>query len=216
MSIRFTAGVCLVLLLTGCSIFGDRFRNRSLDYLALEQQAPTYATDGSELAAVDFYPVPELPENYQPPEKFVLPAPNPIDIDEASENTSLVEFQTNRLNPRLDYDGAGALVLQLEGSYTGLWAVVTDAIAASSLKLNDLNRSTGTWYLSMEKLVPAKERGWWARLWRKDKTITEIYQLKLSRTRLGGYLSLLKDAETLADAELNEQVLNEILKKLEP
>ena len=213
---RLAVSLCIVLLLNGCSLLGDRFRNRSLDYLSTEQSPPLRSEDGRPLAAAELYPIPEFPAEYQRPKSFSVPKPAPLEVEaETTENTSLLQFQANRLNPKLDHDGAGSLVLQLEGNYTGLWAAVTDAIAASSLKLSDLNRNTGTWYLAIEHTVQAKDRGWWARLWGQDKTVTEIYQLKLHRTRLGGYVSLLKDAETLAGVELNEQVLNEILQKLE-
>lgn len=202
-----------VLLISGCSFFG--IYNRSTDYINAEEAPATLLPDGTEIAGLDKYLIPPLNPMPEKPVSIDVPAPQPILSEDEEESTSLREYKSSELNPRIERDGSGAIVMHIDGSYTALWAAVTDALAKTSLKITDLNRSTGTWYIEVEELLEAKKRGWWARLWRKDKVVTSTYLLKLSRTRSGGYLSLLKDAETLADEALNQKVLHELQPKLE-
>lgn len=204
-----------VLLITGCSLFGDRYRDRSLDYLRTTEQAPTLTKEGTPVPSVDRYPIPALAVNAAKPEKFVTPRPEPLTIEEADESTSFNEYSSEALNPRIENDGAGTLILRVDGSFAQAWVSTTDAIAKSSLTLTDLNRSTGTWYLEMKKTIKAKDRGWWSRLWGKDKHILETNMLKITRARQGAYLSLLTDADNLADEALTESVLNELKDLLE-
>ena len=207
--------VVSVLLLGGCSLFGDRFRDRSLDYLTAAEQPAIVQADGTPVPSIDRYRIPAVAVADTKADKFELPAPLPLVIADDKDSASLNDYRSESLNPRLEHDGSGALVLHLDGGFAQAWTAVTDAIAASSLKMTDLNRSTGTWYVDIEAKTLAKDRGWWARLWNKDKVETKTYLLKMNRARLGAYLSLLSDAETLASAELNSQVLNEIKQQLE-
>lgn len=203
-----------VALLSGCSWFG--VRDRAMDYLQAEEGVAT-RTDGRQLPLADRYPIPPLAEAPVRPTRFSVPAPQPLTEADINEDTvaSLSDYRSEALNPRLEKDGAGTQILRLDGGFAAAWARVTDAVAASSLKLTDLNRSTGTWYLEMEEAVPEAERGWWSRLWGSNKTATRTYLLKMSRARLGVYLSLLTDADTLASEELTAAVLNEIKTQLD-
>lgn len=210
---RIVAVLIASLLLASCSFFG--IYNRANDYLSAEEGAVTLLPDGSPLVAVDRYQIPDVGKELAKPETVETPAPLPLLEEEEQTSTSLAAYQSQGLNVRLEHDGAGALIMHLDGDFAALWAEVTDAIAASSLRLTDLNRSTGTWYLSIEERLGSEKRGWWSRLWRKDKVVVNTYMLKLSRTRLGGYLSLLKDADTLASEELNQSVLEELQQKLD-
>lgn len=200
------------LLLAGCSFFG--IYNRADDYLGAEESQPTQLPDGSLIASVDRYQIPEIGREINKPETIEAPAPLPLIEEAEQDSASLSAYRSEGLNARLEHDGAGALVMHLDGNFAALWAAVTDAVAASTLKLTDLNRSTGTWYLEIEERLDHEKRGWWSRLWRKDKVVISTYMLKLSRTRTGGYLSLLKDADTLANEELNQSVLEELQQKL--
>ncbi len=204
-----------VLFISGCSLFGDRYRDRSLDYLRTTEQAPTLTQEGTVIPSVDRYPIPALAVTTNKPDKFITPRPQPLVIEEVDESTSFNEFSSEALNPRIENDGAGTLILRVDGSFAQAWVSTTDAIAKSSLTLTDLNRSTGTWYLEMKKTIKAKDRGWWSRLWGKDKHIIETKMLKITRARQGAYLSLLTDADNLADEALTETVLNELKDLLE-
>lgn len=208
--------LALLVSLSGCSLFGDRFRDRAQDYLQAQEQAPTRTPDGRPLPLADRYVIPSLPVTPPRPEHFTVPAPQPLAAEDVTADSvaSLSEYRSEHLNPRLEKDGAGTLILRMDGGYAAAWAAVTDAITASSLKLTDLNRSTGTWYLAMTRMASADERGWWARLWGSKEAIQDVYLLKMNRARLGVYLSLLTDEDSLADEALTEQVLNEIKAKL--
>lgn len=209
-----------ILVMSGCSLFGDRYRDRSLDYLRTTEQAPTLTQEGTPVPSVDRYPIPMLPEaalalSTEKQDKFITPRPQPLVIEEVETSTSFNEYSKEELNPRIEQDGAGTLILRMDGSFAQAWVSTTDAIAKSSLTLTDLNRSTGTWYLEMKKTIEAKDRGWWSRLWGKDKHILETNMLKITRARQGAYLSLLTDADNLADEALTKTVLNELKDFLE-
>lgn len=212
--------IAAVVFTAGCSLFGDRYRDRSLDYLRTTEQAPTLTQEGTPVPSVDRYPIPALPEaalalSSEKKDKFVTPRPQPLIVEEVDESTSFNEFSSEALNPRIENDGAGTLILRVDGSFAQAWVSTTDAIAKSSLTLTDLNRSTGTWYLEMKKTIKANDRGWWSRLWGKDKHIVETNMLKITRARQGAYLSLLTDADNLADEALTKTVLNELKELLE-
>lgn len=204
-----------VVLLSGCSFLG--ISDRAMGYLEAEERAPTRTADGKPLPVSDRYVIPPLAITPARPTGFTVPAPQPLtEEDMAAESVaSLNEYRSVAMNPRLEKDGAGTLILRLDGSFAAAWADVTDALAASSLKLTDLNRSTGTWYLEMEMPVADADRSWWSRLWGSNKTEVRTYLLKMSRARLGVYLSLLTDDDTLADEALTADVLNEIKVQLD-
>lgn len=207
--------VAVVLFISGCSLFGDRYRDRSLDYLRTTEQAPTLTQEGTVVPYIDRYPIPELAVDLTTPEKFVTPRPEPLVLEELEQSTSYNEYSNEALDPRIERDGAGTLILRIDGSFARAWVSVTDAIAKSSLTLTDLNRSTGTWYLEMKKTIKSEDRGWWSRMWGKDKHVVETNMLKITRARQGAYISLLTDAENLADEALTETVLNELKDLLE-
>ncbi len=204
-----------LVLVSGCSLFG--VRDRAMDYLQAEEQPAIRTPAGMVLATSERYPIPALAVTPQRPDSFTVPTPQPLNIAAVQEDSvaSLSDYRNEALNPRLEKDGAGTLILRLDGGFAAAWAKVTDALAASSLKLSDLNRSTGTWYLQVEETVAESERGWWSRLWGSNKTATRTYLLKMSRARLGVYLSLLTDTDTLASEELTASLLNEIKTQLD-
>lgn len=204
-----------VLLISGCSLFGDRYRDRSLDYLRTTEQAPTLTSEGAKIPSVDRYPIPPLAVAATKPDTFVTPRPEPLIIEPVEQTTSYNKFNSQALNPRIERDGAGTLILRLDGSFAQAWVSVSDAIVKSSLTLSDLNRSTGTWYLEMKKTIQAKDRGWWSRFWGKDKQVLQTNLLKITRARQGAYLSLLTDSDNLAEEGLTETVLNELKELLE-
>lgn len=207
--------IAAVVFASGCSLFGDRYRDRSLDYLRTTEQAPTLTEAGTPVPSVDRYPIPDLAVSTSQPDEFVTPRPEPLIVEQADQSTSFNQYSSEALNPRIENDGAGTMILRVDGSFAQAWVSTTDAIAESSLTLTDLNRSTGTWYLEMQKTIAAKDRGWWSRLWGKDKQVVETNMLKITRARQGAYLSLLTDADNLADEALTETVLNELKDRLE-
>lgn len=206
-----------LILSAGCSwLQNTRYRDRSFDYLKAEEQPQTQAPEEVTQQFADRYVIPELEVIPPKPEEFVVPAPAPLsNLDDIDGATTLSQYRTEELDPRLERDGAGGLILRLNGSYAQAWSKVTDAIANSNIQMTDLNRSIGTWYIEIERIIKAKDRNWWARMWGNDKKVTETYMLKMNRARLGVYVSLISNADSLADEELSTPILTEIKEKLE-
>jgi len=216
-SLKLTAAVFTVSLLSGCSLFGDTFDDRAENYLTTEElPVIQLADDSPELAFRDANVIPELPVEPQQPESFETPRPLVFvaQVNDETVVTSLAQYRSEALNPRLDKDGAGTEILRLDLGFAASWAAVTEAIAASDLKLTDLNRSTGTYYLELNKTEVVDERSWWDKLWGEELVITATYLLKMNRSRQGVYLSLLTDADNLAEAEQTSRVLAEIENQL--
>jgi outer membrane protein assembly factor BamC len=200
-----------VLLLSGCSLMPDRYRDRAMDYLKTTEQPQTQSLTEQRLAFSDRYVIPTLAVTPERPDSFKAPMPQPLLAEPEEEGAaSLNALRSEALDPQIEHDGAGGLILRMNGSFAQAWSLTTDAIAATKLNLTDLNRSTGTWYLSMKKTIKASDGGWWARLWGKDKTVDHTYLLKMSRTRTGVYLSLLEDDDSLADEPRAQAVFAEL------
>ena len=77
MQYKNTLIICLSLVaLSGCSLFGDTFRNRSNDYQLSEESAelnlPETTLDG---AIVELYPIPAIPDDSLVAGKFTVPRP---------------------------------------------------------------------------------------------------------------------------------------------
>jgi outer membrane protein assembly factor BamC len=208
----------LILTLAGCSSMREgRFRDRGDDYLKVEEYPETLDVNGRRVGGQDLYPmpvlatVPALPHSFEVPKPEVLPS-----LDEPEEEVqSLTEYQSKALNPRLETDGSGSLVLRMDGSFAYCWAAVSDALSASSLKMTDLNRSVGTWYLELSERETEEDLGWWSRLWgAKPEVVSKNYLLKMNRARTGVYLSLLEENDKLASPEQTEAVLQVLNKQL--
>jgi outer membrane protein assembly factor BamC len=213
--------VMLVVAVSGCStIFGDRFRDRADDYLTGKPGEEATTLDGQPLASRDALPIPELDVIPAAPGNFELPVPQALvisDNDDPAEHTaSLNEYRSLDLNPRIEKDGSGSQILRLDGNFAYAWAAVTEAITASDLKMTDLNRSVGTFYLEISRRQLDSERSWWARLWDSEpEVIASNYLLKMNRARNGVYLSLLEDIDKLAADDYALPVLNTIKQQLE-
>ena len=204
----------LAVFSTGCSwILGD---NQALSYLDAQEAAETQVPEGMTLNTYDRFPVPDLEGNPGPGEEFKIPVPAPLTVArEDSEPTSLSDFK-RELNPRFVRDGAGTLTLQINARFALAWSRVADALSATDVRMTDLNRSIGTYFL--ELLNPAAEeddRSWWGRLW--GEKIEEVlpYQLKMVEAGDGVYLTLQEDAETLAEDSLTRDLLTQVKLQLE-
>ncbi len=217
--------VCLVLVLNlvGCStIFGDTFSDRAMGY---QKSKPTPRMQQLEsqpaLPIQDILVVPELakaaPVKAAGDNEFVVPAPRTLVIDNSEQEVaSLLDSQSKELNPRLERDGAGTQILRMDGQFAVAWAAIADAIANTDYALSDLNRSTGTYYVTIfDPTAEKKEKSFWAWLTNADELGEYVdYLLKLNRSRLGVYLSLQTDVDTLADDALATKVLSDIEKNL--
>ena len=211
--------LCILPLaaLSGCSwMFGDTFDNRALDYLEAQESPATQVPADITLNTYDRYPVPDVNGSQDLADEFTIPVPDPIVIDETDTgSTSLSEYQSYDLNPRIEKDGAGTEVLRLDTEFAISWAKVADAVAGTDLKMTDLNRSLGIYFLELPNPDAANDdRSWWAKLWSDPVEPTLTYELKMVNAGEGVYVSLLQDAETLADTVTTRSVLTQVRDQL--
>lgn len=215
----------LAVNLTGCSaIFGDTFHDRAQGYLSIETHERMQPLAGqAELPIQDAYIIPAVTQTaasaiqLDEDGDFIVPSPEALAlIAEDEDSASLAELQGVELNPRLERDGAGTQVLRLNGRFASAWTSVAEALAASDYTLTDLNRSTGTYYLTIfDPTAEQPEKSFWQWLTNSNELGVEVdYLLKMNRSRIGVYLSLQKDLETLAEDALAVSFLTDLQKIL--
>lgn len=214
----------LAVNLTGCSaIFGDTFSDRAQGYLDSETQDRMQPVAGqAELPIQDTYVIPDVTLSsasaiqLDEDGDFVVPSPQPLVITAEEDSASLAELQGVSLNPRLERDGAGTQVLRLNGHFAFAWTSVEEALVASDYALTDLNRSTGTYYITIfDPTAERPEKSFWQWLTNSNEIGAEVdYLLRMNRSRLGVYLSLQKDLEMLADDALAVSFLTDLQKLL--
>lgn len=214
-----------LISLGGCSaIFGDTFHDRAQDYLKVEEQPRIQTVSGQpDLPIQDAYVIPEITPTttsaivLDEDGDFVVPQPKMLVLAEDDQDVTLLsEMQKIDLNPRLERDGAGTQVLRLEGQFGFAWTAVSEALTESEYTLTDLNRSTGTYYITIfDPEAEQPEKSLWQWLTSSNEKGVEVpYLVKMNRSRLGVYLSLQEDLETLADDELAQRFLTELTKLL--
>jgi outer membrane protein assembly factor BamC len=215
----------LAVNLIGCSaIFGDTFSDRAQGYLTSETKETMQPIKGqAELPIENAYVIPAIIQSSTPMTQldedgdFIVPRPEAIFVTAGEKSSaSLSELQEGVLNPRLERDGAGTQVLHLDGRFALAWTAVAEALAASDYTLTDLNRSTGTYFITIfDATAEPTERSLWQWLTNSHELGVEVdYLLKMNRSRLGVYLSLQKDLETLADDALAVSFLTDLQKLL--
>jgi outer membrane protein assembly factor BamC len=218
----------LLVSLSGCSaIFGDTFSDKAKGYHDAELSAKMQQIEGQPALPIqDILVIPALSDSQiktaesstaDDKKEFEAPAPQQlIVIDQDDDIASLVESQNQDLNPRLERDGAGTQILRLDGRYGVAWTAIAEALTKTDYQLLDLNRSTGTYYVTIfDPTAKNEEKNFWAWITGADDFGMNIdYLLKLNRSRLGVYLSLQSDIETLAADDLTVQVLSDIEKNL--
>ena len=222
----------LLVSLNGCSaIFGDTFSDKAKGYHDAEMSPKMQQIEGQPALPIrDMLVIPTLSdaqvkfaesntvnskEETQP--EFKTPAPQQlVVIDQEGDVASLAESQNQDLNPRLERDGAGTQILRLDGRYAVAWTAIAEALTKTDYNLLDLNRSTGTYYVTIfDPTAKNEEKSFWAWLTGAEEFGMNVdYLLKLNRSRLGVYLSLQSDIETLAADDLTVQVLSDIEKNL--
>ncbi len=76
MKISLVLIAALTILLSGCGLFGDTFRNRGSDYQLSEEMSPIEVPKGMDKDAIgEIYPVPAIPDDSVVPGDFEVPRP---------------------------------------------------------------------------------------------------------------------------------------------
>ncbi len=112
--------------------------------------------------------------------------------------------------------GSGAPVLQLDTDFNRAWSSVGRALAASDILVEDLDRSLGVYYINLSEgaAKPDEKPGFFARLFGGAPDREEIdaraerYQVRVTDATNGVQVTLDKDLDTVAPADVSRRVLN--------
>lgn len=218
--------VSLLTCISGCSLFSSVFDDKAADYLNFEEYPRMKMVEGqSPLLIQDVYVVPKADSTADVSEsairrdedgEFIVPQPMALIVENEQSSTLLSEMNNTDLNPRIERDGAGTQVLRLDGQFALAWTVVANELVESDYQLSDLNRSIGTYYLKIfDPMAEPTDRTFWQWLTGSEELGADVdYLLKMNRSRLGVYLSLQKDTETLADDALSLRVMTDLKKAI--
>lgn len=213
---RFIAVLSLGAL-SGCSWL---FHDNAEDYVLARETPPIQVpADLQNKPLQQILVIPDVPgaaaENVSSG-KFVVPRPEPLDIQDEDENTaSLADLKNKSLSPQISKDGNGTPILRLGADFPEAWAALGDALNKADIKVNDLNRSIGTYYIEYQAQSSNKEPGFWARLWGSDAEKITDYELKVNRARSGVYVALHVDSDTLAEESISQALLQTLANKLQ-
>lgn len=195
------------VLMTGCSWL---FHDHAEDYLVAKEH-PVMKVP-AEHGDLEFQPqliIPKVDQAFTAKEEFVVPRPERLVVEEQEESTSLAKVKSTKLEPQLLKDGNGTPILRMGVAFPRAWSALGEALKKADIKISDLNRSIGTYYI--EILQPVEEdEGFWDFLFGEDEPEVRTLEVKLNRARSGVYVAIHTDADTLAD----EKEANELLKKI--
>lgn len=202
-----------VFSMTGCSWL---FHDRTNDYLQSEIQEPiTIPKDVALLTLKPQLPIPNVANKDKLPTEFVLPRPDRLEVAEIKDEVSLSELSNQKLEAELVKDGNGTPILRLNVGFARAWSELGDAIKKSSIKISDLNRSIGTYYVEVEDTQAEVEQGFWGALFgsEPDKVMLD-YQIKLNQARSGVYVAIHLDQDNLAEDDAAKSLLETIQKNI--
>lgn len=200
---------CVLFVLGGCSWLVNDHDN---DYLKSQIQPNIIIPkDVAILELKPQFPIPEV-ANAKLVDEFIVPRPRPLVIKEDVETASLVSDQTIKLETNLLKDGNGTPILRLNVEFPRAWAQLGEALNKADVKVSDLNRSIGTYYVELpDESAEKLEQGFWAGLFGSEPEMVMIaLQVKLNRARSGVYIAIHEDLDNLADDKLAENLLARI------
>lgn len=212
----------IILLMTGCSLFGEQYRDRSFDYLTYQPAQPIKVpVELSEQASWQLVsrerfsvePSRRSGEVSTSAADFTVPKPSALMIDDTASEApvSVVSYEGRNLNPRLAVDGSGSRLLQLDAEFALAWSMITEAISQLPYPLTDLDRSIGTFFMQTSKINSEESKGFFARLFKRDaKEVAMQFLIRVDRSQQGVYVSVLSDSESFADESLTSAVLTQL------
>lgn len=194
----------LCLVLAGCGQHGV-FRDRGYDYLRAEVGKPLVYPEGlTPIPAQELYPIPGVEQRRvaepgkKKPGREVPPPPQIIALEE--ETTTADAQQTRAVVPEakilLTRDGNDYPVLMLDLDFDWAWQAVGDALPTlSSVKVGDLDRELGVYYLVVDG---------------RKNSADEPWQLKLNYTANGIQVALQVDENAMAPADLSGPLMEKL------
>ncbi|MDY0249663.1 MAG: outer membrane protein assembly factor BamC [Pseudomonas sp.] len=116
--------------------------------------------------------------------------------------------------------GNNTKVLRLDASFERAWSSIGRALSAADIRVDDLNRSTGVYYIDLAEGAKKEEPGFFKRLFSaKEKTAetisTERYIVRLTAINQQVFVSVERDLDTLAPAEVSARVLEQLRNNLD-
>jgi len=194
------------LLMSGCSWL---FHDRTNDYLQSEIKEPIQVPkDVALISLKPQLPIPDVDSKETLPAEFVLPRPDKLVVEEAEENVSLAEVASKNLEAELVKDGNGTPILRLNVGFARAWSELGEALKKTEVKITDLNRSIGTYYIEQEDKTAVVEQGFWSSLFGSEPEKVMIsYQVKVNQARSGVYVAIHIDQDNLAEDEAAKSLL---------
>lgn len=122
----------------------------------------------------------------------------------------------------LTEDGNGNPVLNLGADFDRAWSSVSRALEQGNVRVDDLNRSLGIYYINLAEGAEKKtdEPGFFGRMWGSKPTKEEIdaraerYQVRLTNVGDSVQVSVEKDINTVAPDDVARRVLSLIQENL--
>ena len=116
--------------------------------------------------------------------------------------------------------GNGTKVLRLDASFERAWSSVGRALNAADIRVDDLNRSTGVYYIDLAEGAKKDEPGFFKRLFSSkkkaaEKVSKERYIVRLTAINQQVFVSVERDLDTLAPAEISARVLEQLRSNLD-
>lgn len=111
--------------------------------------------------------------------------------------------------------GNNTQVLRLDASFDRAWSSVGRALSAADIRVDDLNRSTGLYYIDLAEGAKSAERGFFKRLFSSKKPVTEQvsterYIVRLTAINQQVFVSVERDLDTLAPTAISLRVLEQL------
>ena len=111
--------------------------------------------------------------------------------------------------------GNGVKVLRLDASFDRAWSSIGRALDAANIGVDDLNRSTGLYYIDLAQSAKKSEPGFFKRLFSSkkktaEKVSTELYTVRLTAINQQVFVSVERDVDTLAPADVTERILEKL------
>lgn len=116
--------------------------------------------------------------------------------------------------------GNGTQVLRLDASFERAWSSIGRALAAADIRVDDLNRSTGLYYIDLAQGAKDDEPGFFKRLFSSkkkvaDKESKERYIVRLTAINQQVFVSVERDLDTLAPKDVSLRILEQLRSRLD-
>lgn len=142
--------------------------------------------------------------------------------NEKGDSFSLLASKTYDAPKRIALldSGNGVKVLRLDATFDRAWSSIGRALSAADIRVDDLNRSTGLYYIDLAQSAKKDEPGFFKRLFSSkqpasETASTERYILRLTTIRHQVFASIERDQDTLAPADVTERILEQVRSHLE-